>query len=285
MLTGKTQLIGLIGWPVSHSLSPIIHNAAARALAIDWVYVPLPVAPAHLETAVHGLSALGFQGVNVTIPHKQTVIPLLHSLQPGAQAIGAVNTIVIRDGNYRGYNTDWLGFLSDLQAMGIPLAQRDCLILGAGGSARAVAYALAQAKGIVHVLARRPSSAQQLIDDLAPFCADVRFKAYDLTTLPDLINQTVAPLIINTTPVGMTPHHQHSIWPDTLPFPKGTFVYDLVYNPTETTLIRQAKVARCQVVNGLGMLIRQGALAFALWTGKEPDFDVMQNALKSYNSL
>ncbi|MGB4872323.1 MAG: hypothetical protein WBP47_19875, partial [Candidatus Promineifilaceae bacterium] len=187
-ISGKTQLLGLLGWPVAHSFSPAMHNAAAAALGLDVVYVPLPVRPEDVGTAVSALPALGFLGANVTVPHKQAVIPFLDELEPGAKAIGAVNTIVVgrstansepptpntlhsprsNPPSLHGHNTDWTGFLADLADLGVAVNGRDCLILGAGGSARAVAYALAAAGGRVQVLARRGAQAQELVAAIGP---------------------------------------------------------------------------------------------------------------------
>ncbi len=287
LIGGATRLAGLIGWPVSHSLSPAMHNAAAAALGLDLVYVPLPVRPAEVAAAVRGLAALGFLGANVTVPHKQAVLLLLDEIDPAARAIGAVNTIRVErpagaapsPARLVGYNTDWSGFLADLQALGVDVAGRACLVLGAGGSARAVAYALASAGGRVHVLARRVVQAQALVQNLA-----LHFLAGSLTAnawdeLAEL-SQEIAPAVIaNTTPLGMTPQVESSPWPVGLPFPGNSFVYDLVYNPAETRFMQQARAAGRPAANGLGMLVRQGAQAFRLWTGLEPDIEVMTAAL------
>ncbi len=279
-INGKTQLIGLIGWPVSHSFSPAMHNAAAQALGLNWAYVPLPVAPENVATAVSGLSSLGFRGVNVTVPHKQAVMPLLDELEPGAQAIGAVNTIVVAEnGRLTGHNTDWSGFLADLQAHGISVVERDCLLLGAGGSARAVAYGLAKSGARVHILARRVVQAEELIVDLRPYLPQTQLTSYPLSKLAQVIPTHSAPLIINSTPLGMTPHETTTPWPTELDFPAEATVYDLVYNPRRTRLIQQAEAAGCQAVNGLGMLVQQGVKAFALWTGQKPDTAVMAAAI------
>ena len=268
-----------------------MHNAAAAALGLDWVYLPLPVHPDDVETAVRGLPALGFRGVNVTVPHKRAVMPFLDEIEAGAQAVGAVNTIVVdqrsaADGwRLLGYNTDCAGFLADLEALAVDVAGRDCLILGAGGSARAVAYALATAGGRVHVLARRRQQAEQLAAGLAPLFKNNPLSCWPLSELSDTVGKCTAPLIVNTTPLGMIPEVNTSPWPGALPFPKNTFVYDLVYNPSETKLMQQARTAGCQATNGLGMLVRQGALAFRLWTGQEPDVAVMAEAIRSMKSL
>lgn len=293
-ISGKTQLVGLLGWPVAHSLSPAMHNAAAAALGLDLAYVPLPVRAEDVATAVRALSALHFLGANVTVPHKQAVIPFLDELDPGARAIGAVNTIVngqwsIADGQWStvngqlltGHNTDWSGFLADLRELGVEVAGRDCLVLGAGGSARAVAYGLASAGGRVQVLARRPEQAQALVEAIGPQVVGMQgwLNGWPLAELATAVRHTTAPLIVNTTPLGMSPQIDRSPWPDDLPIPSGAFVYDLVYNPATTQLMRQAAAQDCQTANGLGMLLWQGAQAFRLWTGHTPDTTIMRAAL------
>jgi shikimate dehydrogenase len=272
-----------------------MHNAAAAALGLNLVYLPLPVHPDDLTTAVLALPALGFLGVNVTVPHKQAVMSTLAEIDPAAQLIGAVNTIRIERGQQGrgvklvGFNTDGLGLLVDWRERGIEVDGRDCLVLGAGGSARAVVYALAAAGGRVALFARRPEQAQQLIADLvrsADFsrlpaeAGTTNIRGYGWEELAQVAAHATAPLIINTTPVGMTPQVDASPWPETLPLPAGSFVYDLVYNPAETKLMQQAQAAGCEAANGLGMLLHQGAEAFYLWTGQRPDTRVMAAALK-----
>lgn len=278
-IDGKTQLIGLIGWPVSHSFSPAMHNAALAALGLNWIYVPLPVHPANIAGALRGLPALGFRGVNVTVPHKQAVMPFLHEISPAARAIGAVNTILIdqENGRLSGSNTDWRGFLADLAALEVELDGRDCLVLGAGGSARGIVYGLNQAQGRVVIMARRVEQARQLAADMGEESVQT---IRPLEQLGEVAAELNAPLIINTTPLGMSPNFEGSPWPDEVPIPAGSFVYDLVYNPIETRLMRQAAAAGCRTSNGLGMLLRQGAASLSLWTGLEPDLAIMKEALE-----
>lgn len=278
-INGKTQLVGIVGWPVAHSFSPAMHNAAFAAAGLNWAYVPLPLHPDDVATAVTALPTLGFRGVNVTVPHKQAVIPHLQEVEAGARAIGAVNTLLFRNGRAAGHNTDWSGFLADLHAQAVDVNGRDCLVLGAGGSARAVVYALAREGGRVQVLARRVIQAQQLVADLGPHLAGAAVQARDLAELATAAAGASAPLIVNTTPLGMAPDVDRSVWPEDLPFPSGAFVYDLVYNPAQTQFMRQAQAAACRTANGLGMLLHQGAQAFALWTGREPELAVMRRAL------
>lgn len=305
IVTGESRLLGLLGWPVAHSLSPAMHNAAAVALGLDVVYLPLPVAPGTVADALRGLKALGFLGANVTVPHKQAVMAYLESIEPAAQAIGAVNTINVLPSNDRqdltdrrprttdhrnrqspisnlyGYNTDWSGFLADLHQHEVAIDGRDCLVLGAGGSARAVAYALAKSGGRVTVLARRPAQAEGLVADLQGHLDEAAgpLRVAPWTALPEF-REVKTPLIVNTTPVGMHPQVGASPWPDDPGFASGSVVYDLVYNPQETRLMRQARAAGCRALNGLGMLLQQGALAFEIWTGVKPPLEVMAAALR-----
>ncbi len=276
-------LVGLIGWPVGHSKSPAMHNAAFDAAGIDGRYVLLPVHPDRVGAAVAGLRALGFRGANVTVPHKQAVIPFLDALTPEARAIGAVNTIVVQeDGMMLGTNTDAIGFARDLAEKGVSferLQSEGALVLGAGGSARAVAYALAVRGVPTHILARRPEQAHALAASLAPHLPDAGLlDAHPWQQLPDLAAN--ARLIINCTPVGMTPHSDASPWPHDLPFHPEQLVYDLVYNPRQTRLMAQAQDAGAQAWNGLGMLVQQGARAWELWTGLSAPLAVMRAAVE-----
>lgn len=274
-----THLYGLLGWPVGHSLSPVMHAAAAADLGLNLVYLPLPVMPDDLPAAVRGLAALGFRGANVTVPHKEAIRPLLAELSAEAQAIGAVNTLVRVPAGWQGHNTDWTGFRDDLAALGVATDGRDCLVLGAGGSARAVVYALRAGGGRVRVLARRPEQAELLAADLSrALPGQSPLLAGALADLATVVAGLNAPLIVNTTPLGQEPATSGSPWPDTLPFPRGAFAYDLVYNPAHTRFMAQAEAAGCGAANGLGMLVRQAAVAFALWTGHTPDTAVMRRA-------
>lgn len=282
-INGQTALVGVMGWPVRHSLSPAMHNAAAAALGLNLVYVPLPVAATEVAAAVRGLRALGFLGANVTIPYKQAVLPLLDEVDEAAQAIGAVNTIAVRSGRLWGANTDWSGFLADLQALGVDVAGKKALVLGAGGSARAVAYALAAAGAAVTVLARRLAQAEQLAADLAPHLPLAQPILGRLLT--KVAVDTMADLVVNTTPLGMSPDEDSCAWPEGVPLPAGAFVYDLVYNPPRPRLLQMAAAAQQPHANGLGMLLRQGAQAFQLWTGREPDLAVMAAAVRAEAGL
>ena len=275
-MDGRTALVGLMGWPVEHSLSPVMHNAAFAALGLNWRYVPLAVRPGEIEAAVKGLVALGFRGANVTVPHKEAILPVLSTLTPVAERVGAVNTLVIgraADGrvSVTGDNTDVPGFIHALRAGGYaPAGDRTALVLGAGGSARAVAYALLEAgEGHVLVLNRTPQRAQALVSELGQGCAwGARLAALALTRETLAEGAQRAGLLVNTTPLGMWPHTAQSPWPEDLPLPAHLTVFDLVYNPLETRLLAQARQAGAQAIDGLDMLVWQGALALALWVNE-----------------
>ena len=281
-INGETRLLGLLGWPVGHSFSPAMHNAALAAAGLNYAYVPLAVRPSGLKTAVSALSSLNFRGVNVTVPHKQTIIPFLDEIDPAAAAIGAVNTVVIEDdGRLLGKNSDWSGFMADLAALDVDVnactelgrSGRSCVIFGAGGSARAVAYGLVQAGAMVYVVARRQEQAEVLVEEMG-----LPHGSITAATV-DVVGGLTAPLLVNCTPLGMHPHEDGSVWNGE--FPPDSFAYDLVYNPTETLFMRQARAAGCEVANGLGMLLRQGAVAFEWWTGVMPDVSVMRSVFEN----
>lgn len=282
-INGHTTLVGLIAWPVGHSVSPPMHNAAFEALGLNWRYVPLPVAPSQVENAVRGAAALGFRGVNVTVPHKQAVVPALDAVAPDAAQFGAVNTIVIdHDAAGQpattGHNTDYQGFLGSLRQGGFEPAGKSAVVVGAGGAGRAVVFGLLQADARdVLVLDLNAQQVQSLMDDLG----QVRSRVLRTAPLaPDTLIESArsADLLVNATPVGMWPKIDVSIWPDDVSFPAHLAVFDLVYNPQETQLLCQARAAGALAIDGLDMLVRQGAIAFELWTGQEAPFDVMRAA-------
>ncbi len=268
--------LGLIGYPLEHSLSPKIHAAALKACDLDGNYSLFPIHPDDkqgLKDLLARVRTGEIHGLNVTIPHKQNVIPLLGELTPTAQAIGAVNTIYLRENKLIGDNTDAAGFLSDLKKfmgnreLGIG---KSALVLGAGGSARTVVYALVNDGWQVAIAARRIEQAQQLARS---------FPNYQLpiTNFTDLQYSTFN-LLVNATPLGMAPNTDRSPWPENLPFPNAA-IYDLVYNPRETKLVKDARAQGLQATTGLGMLIEQAALSFKIWTGHNPPRETMANAV------
>lgn len=270
--------VGLIGWPVGHSRSPAMHNQAFAHLGLNWQYLLLPVYPEHVADAVRGLRALGFAGANVTVPHKLAVMEALDEVMPEAQAIGAVNTIVNRDGYLVGYNTDGIGFLRALREGGFSPENCDALLLGAGGASRAVLYALLSEGAKVTIVNRTPSRAERLAQEFGDFFGvKIPVMTFDCPImLQEALNQ--ANLLVNATSLGMSPHSEASALPDGIRFPPRLTVYDLVYNPLETRLLADARAAGATAIDGLGMLIHQGAAAFALWTGEEAPVEVMRAA-------
>jgi shikimate dehydrogenase len=285
MITGDTQLVGLLGWPVEHSLSPAMHNVAFDALRLNWRYVPLPVPPGQVEVAVRGMAAMGFRGANVTVPHKRAILTTLDSIDPHARALGAVNTIMFdRQGDgtttITGHNTDTAGFSRALRRGGFrPEDRRNAVVVGAGGAARAVVSSLRQSGiGGVVVLNRTPGRALSLVADLRAGDESVsRLRALPLTREALIESTQAAGLLVNTTTVGMWPHVEDSIWPPDIPIPSHLTVFDLVYNPLETRLVHHARQSGANAVGGLEMFIWQGALAFELWTGQPAPVEVMRS--------
>ena len=273
--------LGLAGWPLGHSLSPAIHTAALRGSGLQGEYRLFPIshgAGEQLAALVAKLRRGEMHGLNITIPHKQACLALVDDLSPTARAVGAVNTLYRRGGQLWGENTDVPGFLSDMQRVAgglfqgkaLPGAQH-ALVLGAGGAARAAVLALVEAGWRVSVAARRLEQAEMLAT--SPFTSAVPLEA---RSLEKLLADTI--LVVNATPVGMHPQVQATPWPPGVPFPPRAVVYDLVYNPPETALVRAARLAGLEAYTGLGMLIEQAALSFKLWTGQPADRSAMLQA-------
>ncbi|MEA3345480.1 MAG: shikimate dehydrogenase [Chloroflexota bacterium] len=281
-INGHTKLVGVIGWPVEHTVSPAMHNAAFDAAGLNWRYVPLRVHPERVVEAVRGLRALGFVGCNVTVPHKRAIMGSMDEITDQARAIGAVNTITIQsDGRMVGHNTDADGFLRALADGDLDPKGKQALVIGAGGAGRAVAYALASSGAAVTILNRTLSRAESLVADLISFFprADAEARPYSPASLRQEAQS--ADLLVNATPLGMWPQVDRSPWPDEVPMLPSLTVFDVVYNPPETKLMRQARSAGAQAIGGLGMLVRQGATAWELWTGQEAPVEVMAAAAKA----
>jgi shikimate dehydrogenase len=268
-ITGSTRRVGVIGWPVEHSLSPVIHNSAFAALEMDWVYLPLPVPPGRVGWAVEGLKALGFAGANVTMPHKTTCAELIDELSDDARLLRAVNTIVVGSEAAMGHNTDVTGFerFLDVDA-GFDPSGRTALLFGAGGAARACALALAR-RGLaaLTVAAREPDSAEPVRALAEPFGTTVSTVKFDDA-------RTVsASLVVNATPLGARG--------ESLPIPPldpGGLAVDLLTRPASTPLLTEARRVGIAAFGGVGLLLHQGAIAFELWTGRVPPLDVMSAA-------
>lgn len=280
MITGTTRVVGVIGWPVEHSLSPPMHNAALRHLGLDWVYVPFAVKPEEVARAVDGVRGLGLVGLNITIPHKAAVLPYLDEATAEVWLLGACNTIVNDSGYLRGDNTDVQGFLRSVAEAGGSLSDCPVVVIGAGGSARAVVLAAVQAgAATVTVLNRTLSRAEELVAALAPAAASVPLRALALSDPETPVAVSEAKVIVDCTPVGMYPRHEV---PPVIPgewLHSGQLVCDLTYNPRRTALLRAAAAAGAVAVEGTGMLVHQGALALEKWTGKPAPVEVMRRAL------
>jgi shikimate dehydrogenase len=277
MITGKTSLVGIIGDPVEHSLSPPMHNAAFRHLRMNYVYVPFHVLKDNLSIAVEGAKALGMKGLNVTIPHKTEVVKYLDELEKAAELIGAVNTIKFDKKISKGFNTDGLGAVKAIEEI-ISLKGKKIVILGAGGASRAICFQLLLS-GVKNILIvnRTLENAYQLKADLLRyFSAEVSCLKLDEKLEDELID---ADVLINTTPVGMHPHeHQKPIVNKEM-IHQGLLVNDIVYNPLKTGLLREAEKAGAMTISGVRMLIYQGVEAFRIWTGIEPPLEVFEMAL------
>ena len=269
------QTCYLIGHPIGHSLSPLIHSAAYEATGLDWHYAVMDVLEGDLDAVLAGIDGVNVVGVNVTIPHKQAIFRRVDSLTETARAVGAVNTVYRRDGKLVGDNTDVAGFIAPLREVtGYNWSSKSALILGAGGAARAVAHALTQEMGLaeVAVTARREATARDI--------PNVTVTAWNQRE----VAAAEADLIVNTTPVGMNPNADASPLPDTTPFSPHQIVYDLIYAPPRTQLLDRARSAGAQTIGGLPMLIGQAAAAFHIWTGREMPIESVMNALRDHRA-
>lgn len=286
-IRGTTQLLGVIGFPIEHSLSPAMHNAALAASALNlnqaaglgYVYLPLKVKPAHLEAALHGMAALGYRGFNVTIPHKQAIMPYLQEISPLAHAVGAVNTVSRQGDRWVGTNTDIQGFVSPLAALNQNWRDTEVCILGNGGSARAVIAGCHQIRcGAIHVVGRDLLKLKTLQDSLIHAELQISIQIHEWSALNALLPKVG--LVVNTTPIGMHPKVDASpLGKEEIDLlPPHAIVYDLIYTPRPTQLLTLAQQKNLQTIDGLEMLIQQGAAAFELWTGDKPSIDVMRQA-------
>lgn len=318
METAGQQRLGLLGWPVAHSLSPAMHNAALAALGLPWTYELLPTPPADLAAAVGRLRREGFVGANVTVPHKQAALALVDDLTPAARAIGAVNTLfwqaaqraehpirsddrtvlqyqasqqqasqhqalpygAQQDWCLCGDNTDSVGFMADLAMHGLSVTGQAALVIGAGGAARAVVFGLVAAGATVTILNRTLAHAE----DLAQMVSQ-HFPAAAVTcgSFPAGLAGAAAAsqIIVNTTSVGMWPHVEAMPWDQALPLRPDQVVYDLVYRPRLTAFLRHAQAGGARVMDGLGMLVQQGAAALTRWTGRPAPVAVMTAAAEA----
>lgn len=274
LISGKTRVCGIIGDPVEHTMSPAMHNAAFKKLGLDYVYLPFQVKKEELGRAIDGIRALNIRGLNVTLPHKVAVSQFLDELDTPADKIGAINTIVNRNGVLKGYNTDASGFLRALLERGIEPKGKRVVILGAGGASRAISFILAERGARLVILNRTWDKAKLCAGRISGlFQNEAAALKLNTENLATALSQ--ADILVNTTSLGMSPNISETPVTSSLLKP-GLIVFDIVYNPIETRLQREAKVAGATVISGLDMLVWQGALAFEQWTGLQAPVELMR---------
>ncbi|MFC2075635.1 shikimate dehydrogenase [candidate division KSB1 bacterium] len=284
-IDGNTVLCGVIGNPIAHSLSPAMHNAAYNALGMNWCYLPFLVDIRYLKDAVKNFQFLNITGINVTIPFKEAVLPHMDSLETGAETVGSVNTIEVVSGQLRGYNTDVVGFADTLAEYKGTI--RRAALIGAGGAARAVLFALLYHIDVKHfTLFNRTADLEQargLVSDFTALINEKGAQTEIVDTSSDRMGEILqgTELLVNCTPLGMAP--LEDLCPVATPewIQPGMIVYDLVYNPARTPLLAIAESRGATSRNGVDMLVGQGAAAFSIWTGREAPRDVMKQALLS----
>lgn len=286
LITGTTKLLGVIGDPIKHTLSPVMHNAALQQMGLDCVYLPLPVKKAQLKQAIAGFEAIDLAGFNVTIPHKQTIIPLLAQVSSIAKLVGAVNTVSWTGQGWQGTNTDVAGFLGPLQQLDCKWSILDVVILGSGGAARAVVLGCFQL-GVtqIHVVGRDAKKLRAFAKSWQSHPLHTKLQTHTWNMLPELLPQ--AGLIVNATPVGMFPNMRQSpIDPAQInKIPLSAIAYDLVYTPTPTCFLQLAQQHGLVAIDGLEMLVQQGAAALEIWTQRQPPVDLMRRTLLGHFQL
>ncbi|MBL7978595.1 MAG: shikimate dehydrogenase [Bacteroidetes Order II. Incertae sedis bacterium] len=284
-----TKPIAVLGWPIHHSLSPLIHNAAFREQGLNRTYLASPVQPEHLAAAIRGLLALGFSGANVTLPHKEAAFRLMDQCSEAAQAIGAVNTIVCKvDEEGRpflyGDNTDVVGFLAPLWPHVAAFAGKEAVVFGAGGATRAVLYGLLMHLDLsnIRLVVRSPEKAQGLVAAMRPYDPNEKISIAEWPVAGPAIR--AAHLLVNATPKGMYPRVEESVWADVKDFGVHHTAYDLIYNPIQTRFLRDVADAGGKTIGGLEMFIGQAAAAYSQWTQAEMPVTVVREALNRHFS-
>lgn len=275
IISTKTKLIGLLGYPLGHSLSPLMQNAAFESLNLDMIYIPIEVSPENLETVVRGMAKMNFEGFNVTIPHKIEIMKHLDEIDEYAKCIGAVNTVAVNDGKMKGYNTDGIGFLKSFEeSTGTKINGKNVFILGSGGAARAISITLAMnGANKIYICNRTHEKAVSLSEDInkqsGSMSMAVKHEYYEMKKAIAECN-----VLVNTTSVGMSPDIDASPLDKAL-LDSSLTVCDAVYNPRKTRLLKDAEIAGCKTVEGLKMLVNQGAAAFEIWTGIKSPAELM----------
>ncbi|WP_202803901.1 shikimate dehydrogenase [Geminocystis herdmanii] len=279
-IKGTTKLLGIIGYPIEHSKSPLMQNAAIEVLNLDYVYVPFEVKKEDLETVFKGFQAINLRGFNVTIPHKENVLPLLTKITESAKKIGAVNTVWLTEEGWHGTNTDIDGFIAPLQELNRDWSKIVPLILGAGGASRAVIVGCEELGcEEIRVIGRDLARLEAFKASFAESNLNCSISVDSWDKLTELIPDSE--LIVNTTPLGMSPNvdispltsEQNSL------IKESSIVYDLIYTPRPTLFLQEAQKQGAIIVDGSEMLVQQGAIAFEIWTGEKPDVEVMRQAL------
>ena len=280
MYTGKTKNLGVIGYPIKHSLSPVIQNAAIAKAGLDYTYIAVPIAPEDLKAAVEGLKAINFSGFNVTIPHKLAIMQYLDEIDDTAKFIGAVNTVKIDNGKLYGYNTDVIGFINPLLKEGFDLKDKTAVILGAGGASRAIICGLIK-HGVKRIVigVRNQAKGAKLAEGFADLVSIEAFEWHDEKFASWLMK---ADLLVNTTPLGMFPNVDNMPPVDWDKVNENAFVYDIIYTPAETRFLQEAKKRGHKILNGERMLAEQGAASLHYWTGADVDVDIMVKTLREY---
>ncbi len=275
-INGKTQIYGIFGFPIGHSLSPSMHNAAFKHLGVNAAYIPLSIPPDKLKEALKAIRILGIRGLNITVPHKKNIMKFLDSLSEEAALIGAVNTVVVDNDKLIGHNTDGRGFIKSLDEIGFNPRNKSFLILGSGGAAQAICIGIAALKPkeifICDVIKERANSLRAHVRRIFTRCYIEAVPVDNVRVVKDRLD-----ILVNATPIGLK---------ETDPLPvdgellrEGVLVYDLIYNPMMTRLLALAKKRGLRFSNGLAMLLFQGALSFKLWTKRQPPLTVMRKAL------
>ena len=287
LITGTTKLLGVIGDPVKHSLSPLMHNRAIEELGLDYIYLPLPVAQGNLAKAIAGFEAISLVGFNITIPHKQAIIPYLTEVTPTAQMVGAVNTVWRTEFGWKGTNTDVAGFIAPLKTLDQDWSKIAPVILGNGGAARAVVIGLAQLGcPQIHVVGRNQNKLEQFSQSWhSSFHISSILQTHLWESLNTLIPDTK--LLINTTPVGMSPQSENSPVDASLmaKLSPGAIAYDLIYTPNPTQFLQLAQEQGAIAIDGLEMLVQQGAAALQIWLDRPVPIETMRESLRVYLNL
>jgi shikimate dehydrogenase len=275
-ISGKTQLYAVIGDPIGHTLSPAMHNAAFQALNIDAVFLAFKIAPTQVEGAMRGVRSLGIRGLNVTMPDKDAVMQYLDEIDETAKLLGSVNTVLNEGSSLRGFSTDGAGAHRALEENGVKLAGTKLVLLGAGGAARAIAFTLAREAKELVILNRTPEKTSNLVQALND---KFHKKISSASLTPANIEQSLcgADVLINATSVGMHPNEKQTLIKSVF-LNSDLTVMDIIYNPLETKLSKDAKAAGAKVISGVEMLIHQGAASFEIWTGKAAPVEVMRQA-------